>query len=119
MANSATLITSVNHRGKVIHEYAVVLDTTSSDLTILTPVAGNHVFMHGISFSEGTGAPNLTFKSGSTTIFTPELAANQGIWNVVNRDSYYLATTQSAALILNTSVIISTLVIHVSEGAFF
>lgn len=50
------------------------------------------------------------------TIITPELAANQGFLERV-RDGWILATKTSYALVLNTSVAISELLVHTQEGA--
>jgi len=118
MANTSTFLHSVVVGGKLLDAYSVTIDTTGSDLTVFTPATGNHVFVHGVIFSEGTAA-NLTFKSGSTTLITPEMAANQGVWSSIERDVFHLSTAKGEALVLNSSAAISSMLVYVSQNSTF
>lgn len=51
------------------------------------------------------------------TLVTPMYAANQGIWDKVLHDAWIMATATGYALVLNASVAIHTLLVHVQEGA--
>lgn len=86
----------------------------TTDTTVYTPAAGNCVFLVGQYFAE-TSPSNLTYKSGSTTIVTPEFAASQGVMNAIG-GGVILATKAGQALVVNASVAISSVVFHVIEA---
>lgn len=118
MANSITKTVAINARGKTLYQYHVTIDTNGADFTIHTPVSGNHVFVHGLHQVDSTGG-TPTFKSGSDTIWAPELAANQGIGYKPERDSFIIATAKSEALKVNCSAAVTSMVVTVSEGDEF
>lgn len=118
MANSSTLVSSCSMRGKTIYAYRVVVDTTGSDLTIRTPLTGNHIFLMGIIGSEAS-ATNITWKSGANTLVTTEQAANQGLWAPVSRGSFYLFTEKGSALVMQASVAVDSLLMYVAEESTF
>lgn len=60
-----------------IHYITAAIDTTDTDLDIYDPASTNTACLVGLFFSEGN-AGNLTIKSGSVTLVTFEIAANQG-----------------------------------------
>jgi len=55
-------------------------DTTDTDLTINTSPDSTMTCMVGLAFSDSTPA-NLTIKSGTDTLTTLELGANQGVFS--------------------------------------
>jgi len=118
-ANTATAQTALPIRiggaGNVV-PYVVAIDTTGNDLTIVTPAAGKMACVAGIYTSE-TSATNITWKSGSTTLAIPELAANQG--QLMPLGSQVLFCTQPGeALVMQASVAISNMLIHVVQASF-
>lgn len=118
-ANTATNIYDVQQRvygiGPV-HYYNIAIDTTGQDLTIRTPQAGNSVCIVGMYMDE-TSATNLTFKSGSTTMVIPELPASTLIWGLSSITP--LCTDEDAALKIQASVAITSILLQVVEGKHF
>lgn len=88
--------------------------TLATDETIYTPASGNTAFLVGAVLSEGN-ATNLTFKSGSEVIAIPELAANQGLFELIT-NGFYLAAEVSQALIVNPSVSVTAATFFVIEA---
>jgi hypothetical protein len=120
MANTATLVgtTPRNKNSGPVHSYLINIDTTSADLTIRTPLTGNRIFLVGALISDGT-ANNITFKSGSTVLCTPEFGANQGLLAPVGAngaDSWILATAEDQALVINCSALLTSALLHVVEA---
>ena len=89
----------------------------ATEATILTPDAANRVFVVGLIFGE-TSATNLQFKSGSSAIFTLELAANQAVYDKVG-DGFMFATKAGEALKLESSAVLSSVMISVVEAKLF
>ena len=86
-----------------------------TDNTIFTPTDPSHsVFLVGQFFAE-TSATNPTYKSGTTAIVTPELAANQVV-NDKMPSGVILGTAAGQALAINPSADISSAVFHVIEA---
>lgn len=120
MANTATLLYTLPARAQKagpIKVYSVSIDTTGADLTICTPASGNSVYIVGLAVSEATAA-NVTIKSGSTTLWVAELAANQGILLPVE-NGFLMATAKGQALVLQSSAAVSNLLLHVVEAAAY
>lgn len=119
MANSATLVSTTTRRGKAtVYGYKVVIDTTATDLTIRTPTGVAKIFLIGAYLSDGT-AMNITFKSGSTTLCIPELAANQDLQVSVpcgDVDSFILATESAQALVIQSSAALTAGILFVAEA---
>jgi len=88
--------------------------TSSTDEIIYTPAADKCAFLVGQLFSE-TDATNITYKSGSDTIVTVELATNQGIYDKVS-EGIITASEMGAVLIANPSVSVSSAVFYVIEA---
>ena len=120
MANTATLVGTTPRRVNAgpVYSYKIAIDTTGSDLTIQTPATGNRIFIVGFWLADGT-ANNITWKSGSNTLFTPELAANFNLIQPVptgDSDGWILATNAGEALIINCSAALTSGLIHVVEA---
>lgn len=120
MANTATAQTALNIRvggcGPVV-PYVCTFDTTAQDLTIVTPGTSNMAAIVGAFMSE-TSASNVTFKSGSTTLVIPELAANQGILLPIKNHAL-LVTQPGEALAIQVSVAVSYLLLYIVQGKYF
>lgn len=119
MSNSATLTATGYVHDKNVKQWTVFIDG-AGDLTITTPATGNQIFLMGICSAEAA-AKNLIFKSGSTTLLSLEMAANQGISEKVDRNGYIIVTPVSGALIVNASAVTTdfTFVLHTYEGTYF
>lgn len=120
MSNTATAQTALHIRvggNLTVVPYVVSFDTGGQDLTIRTPATGKMIFLVGMFMSE-TDATNITFKSGSTTLVVPEIAANQGIL-VPIKNHVILATQPSEALKMQVSVAVSSILLYVVEGSSF
>ena len=120
MSNAATAQTALNIRvggAGPVTPYVCTFDTTGSDLTIVTPATGKMAAIVGAFMSE-TSASNITFKSGTTTLVIPELAANQGILLPIG-NNILLATQPGEALKVQVSVAVSYLLLFVVQGAYF
>lgn len=121
MANTATLVATTPRRGSAgpVYSYLINIDTTGADLTIRTPAnTENRVFLVGALLSDGT-ANNITFKSGSTTLCTPEFGANQGLLVPVpanGQDGWIMATAAGSALVINCSALLTSALLHVVEA---
>ena len=117
MANTATVQTAlpilVKGVGVNAIPYVIAIDTTGADLTIKTPGGGGMVVVVGLMFSEGT-AGNLIFKTGSTTLVTLELAANQGLFLPLG-NQVYMATQPGEALKIQSSMAITSMLMYVAE----
>ena len=119
-ANSATeLFTDTDtdpdiryYDGSPVRYVAVAFDTTASDLIIYSPATGFSACLIGLDFSE-TSASNLTIKSGSDTLVTLELGANQGTWG--SAGGVPICTERGEDLIFNVSVAISTMLAKLVE----
>lgn len=98
---------------KAIKEYQG--DLAVGDNTIVTPAAGNRIFLVGFSFNEGTGV-TLVLKSAATPnkSHTFEFSANTA---VIFRPApgFIWATKPGDALIINASAIVTSINIHVIE----
>lgn len=116
-ANTATAQAAqkiyIGDAGPVV-PYVVSIDTTGNDLTIVTPTTGYMACVVGVYGSE-TSATNVTFKSGSTTLAVPELAANQGHLFGLGQGALF-CTQAGEALKIQASVAISNLLIHVVQA---
>jgi len=113
MADAATLICSVNARGKTIQQWKLVFDTGSSDVTPISASAGNHQFLMGLFGIDAT-AYNLTIKTGATSLAIAENPASMGLAEAVDPNKYILCSRQGEALIFNSSTAApSVLVVHV------
>ena len=118
-ANTATAQTAQNIRvggSGPVTPYVVAIDTVDEDLTIVTPSSDKMACIVGLGVSEGT-ATNVTFKSGSTTLFVPELAANQGMLKPIDK-GILLCTQLGEALKIQASAAISNLLIHVVQAGY-
>jgi hypothetical protein len=89
--------------------------SASTDETIYTPPTGQHVYLLSEYYAEGTAAANPTYKSGSTAIVTPEIAANQGARDKVT-DGFVLVSAAGAALKVNPAQDISSALYHIVVG---
>lgn len=120
MSNTATLVATTprNTAAGPVYSYNITIDTTGADLTLHTPAATNRVFLVGAVLSDGT-ANTITFKTGSTTLCAPELAANQGIFTPVGtgqKDQWLLATALGEALKINCSALLTSGLFHIVEA---
>lgn len=117
-ANSATAQTALPIKVGVYSDpvvpYVVAFDTTASDLTIVTPDSGKMACVVGMGVSE-TSATNITFKSGSTTLFVPELAANQGVYDKISNGAI-LCTQPGEALKIQVSVAVSNMILYIVQA---
>lgn len=120
MANTATAQTGLNIRiggnGPVV-PYVCSFDTTASDLTIVTPASGKMAAVVGMFMSEAN-AVNVTFKSGSTTLWVPEFAANQAVYDKLGNGASVI-TQPGEALVIQVSAAVSSMLLYVVQGAFF
>lgn len=125
MANSATLIDTINSRiggAGPVFEYEIAIDTVDTALDVRTPGTTNRVFVVGIFLDEGT-ATNLTFKSASSKSQTLELATNDKFNGLTDR-GYYFATKPGEKLSVQSSAAIGSAVgkncvLRVIEAATF
>lgn len=114
-ANSATDLPEMPYggqRGGGIYPYIVAIDTVDTDLIVRTPATGNMVCVVGLNFLQGA-ATNVTWKSGSTTLLTWNLAANQGISHPISKP--LLCTVASQALVVRASVVMPNMLLYVIE----
>lgn len=132
MSNTATLVDSIPAQiGGVtsISEYELVIDSTGTDLDVITPgVSTNRIWVIGIWMAEST-ALSLTLKSENTGTNTAsktqtwELAANQGLTGLVN-NSFLFCTKPGEKLTVQSTAAIGTtpgknFVLRVAESAQF
>jgi len=131
MSNSSTLVDTIPVQTggfQTVKEYEIVIDTTATDLDILTPQSTNRLWVVGISLADGA-ALNLTFKSINTTTSTTtksrtwELAANQGLTGFID-NGFYFCTGMGEKLTIQSSVAIGAsvgknLVLYVGENPSF
>jgi|GEM_PF-6337415 len=105
----------IRYRGSgPVHVISGSLDATT-DITLYTPKdSNNSVFLVGQFFDE-TVANNLTYKSGTTAIVTPELPASQLVMEDM-KGGILLGTAPGQALVVNASAGISSAVFHVIEA---
>lgn len=82
----------------------VTIDTTASDVTLLTPDSNKMACVASVFMSEGTAA-NLTFKSGSTTYAIPELASNQGILTLITRGVLFCGQPGEAVKVQSSAAV--------------
>ena len=120
MANTATQLNPLNMQNglsRAITPIVVSFDTINSDLTIYTPdKAQKMVAVVGMAASNTT-ASNLTVKSGSTTLVTLQLAANQGIYHPIGKPIF--VTQPGQALVMQVSAQPFTALIYVVQGDNF
>lgn len=107
MSNSATSLNKIpiNVKGSDIDGVTpvkVIIDTGSADLTVYTPSAGKRWAIVGWMEAEATAA-NLTVKSGTTTLFIWEGAANRRIEHPVGNGILFVGNVAGEALVLNSS----------------
>lgn len=121
MANSATQIRTFQLRDRdtpglfwTVRQIKVAIDTTGADLTIRTPDTGYGVALVGI-FGVDSTASNIIFKSGSTTLVSPEFTANQGLQQGVGR--IMLATNTDEALVMQFSGAVDDLLVFTVDFA--
>lgn len=121
MANSATAQAAlpIKYAGvSAVIPYAIVIDTTAQDLIVRAPADGSHAAIVGLFYRE-TSAHVLTIKSGTTTLVAIEHVAADapGYYGI---GSGILAMTAAGEdLIIQSSVAISTMLMHVIEGNSF
>lgn len=101
-----------------VFEYEISLDGASGVQTVRTPsVATNKLWVVGIHLSENN-AGNVILKSGSSKTHTYELAANQGIYDKVER-GYSFSTKAGEALTIDSTMAITCIRVRVAECAVF
>jgi hypothetical protein len=121
MPNTSTLVATTPRsvsKGPV-YSYQVSIDTISNDLTLHTPASGNRAFLVGVVLCDST-ANTITFKSGSTALCAPELAASTPIFLPVSGggdEQWLLATAKGQALVINCSALLTNALFHVVEAA--
>lgn len=122
MANTATAQTALSigvAGANQVIPYVISLDTTGADLTIRTPATGNMVGIVGLAYREAS-AHNLTIKTGSTTLLVAEFAATDaGTFIPIGSGGLLAVTAKSEALVIQTSVIITSMLMYVVESAKF
>lgn len=117
MANSKTDLDPISvgyERGDIrtITPIIVAYDT-AADFTLYSAVAGKHIGVLGMQYVEGD-AHNLSFKSGSTTLITYQMAANSGISAKLGGGVMF-ATNKGEALVMNCDVPVATFIVYVTE----
>lgn len=113
MANSATLIKTIAGDsskigpvlgGITLYQVGIVIDTISSDLTVVAGVTGKHLVLIRANLFQGAGAI-LSVKSGSTVISAVYGPTNQ----VVDPLTYpHTVCNLSQSLVINASIIITS-----------
>jgi len=117
-ANAATAQTAHGMRiagAGPVTPYVVSFDTTASDLTIVTPGSDKMACVVGMAMAE-TSATNVTFKSGTTSLLTLELAANQVFGAPIGAP--IVCTQPGEALKMQVSVAVTSMLLYVLQAPF-
>lgn len=95
--------------------YAVgdeIVVTDGDTLTVLTIDSATQITASSNASTTVSGKAHAK----QQRIVTPELAANQGIWDKVYADAWIFATSAGYSLVVKPSAAVSSLLIHVQEG---
>lgn len=103
MANTITALYTVDASlggAGPVRYIKVEHDGLSGDAIIFSPQTDHHVFLVGFLLSDGDPAL-VTFKSGSDTLITLDMAANSGIWDKIG-NGFAIASEKGEDLIINS-----------------